>query len=80
MSEDTKPCSHCPTGRAYRVSLTKGGTPVQQTQSDMKWIRLLNDAKKTQPYAAGIVTALAGLDRTGILKFYFCPVCHHFQR
>jgi hypothetical protein len=80
MSEDTKLCSNCGKARAFRVSLTKGGTPLEQARSDRDWIKLLGEAKRSQPFAAGMLTALAGLDRTGVLKFYFCPNCHHFQR
>lgn len=78
---DTKVCSNCGSHRAFRVSLTKkeqGG--FEQAESDRKWLELLTDAKKSQPFAAGALATFAALDRFGVLKFYFCPACHHFQR
>lgn len=78
---DTKECSNCGSHRAFRVSLTKTSEGrLKQAESDRKWLELLTDAKKTQPFAAGALTTFAALDRFGVLKFYFCPACHHFQR
>jgi hypothetical protein len=78
---DSKRCSNGSCGgSAFRVSLTKNGKPLEQAKSDMNWLKLLGEAKQSQPFAAGILATLAGLDRFGVLKFYFCPRCHHFQR
>jgi hypothetical protein len=78
---DTKTCSNCGSHRAFSTSLTKTDQgKIKQAKSDMDLVKLLTAAQRTQPFAAGILTSLAALDRFGILKFYFCPTCKHFQR
>jgi hypothetical protein len=78
---DNKRCSNCGSHRAFRVSATKTEQgKLKQAKSDMDWLKLLGTAQKTQPFAAGMLTAFAALDRFGVLKFYFCPDCSHFQR
>jgi len=78
---DTKICSNCGSHRAFRVSLTKSGDgKLKQAKSDLDLMNRLAVAQRTQPFATGILTAFAALDRFGVLKFYFCPNCSHFQR
>jgi hypothetical protein len=78
---DTKECSNCGSHRAFRVSLTKTDQgKFKQVESDRNWLELLAKAKTSQPFAAGALATFAALDRFDVLKFYFCPACHHFQR